>query len=128
MQQLREAAIHPVAIITGGNSDIFVTNLLDNSNNPIILAMKKKIMERNIRVMDILSTYGRERMPTLFGKFVNNKFVQDDNITIRIYKNSAYNILEHGSEQYGALQDVKDAIRRLSQKDRDVNEKNDQGI
>lgn len=75
--------------------------------------------------MDILSTYGRERMPTLFGKFVNDRFVQDDNITIRIYKNSAYNILEHGSEQYGALQDVKDAIRRLSQKDRDVNEKND---
>ena len=122
MLQLKDAVLHPVAIIRNSRGTIIVTDLLDSEKSPIILPLSRKKIETNLSAMDAKSAYGKVIMPTLFGKFDNGKFVSDESATISIYKNNAIDLLSVSSEQYGAPKNINDVITRLSQKNGNVNE------
>ena len=121
MMQLKKATLDPVAKIESNRGTVIVTDLKDEEGSNIILALNPRVMERDIQAMDAASIYGREIMPTLYGRYEGDTFIPNEDTTITIYKNSAHEILEHSPEQYGALQDVKNAIDILSQNRKDVN-------
>ena len=62
-------------------------------------------------------------MPTLFGGFENGVFKGNGNATIYLYNKNAREILGTGSAQFGAPKNVMDAITKLSQNQKNVNEK-----
>ena len=70
--------------------------------------------------MDAVTAYGREVMPTLFGRFENGEFIANDNAVISLYNKNAVGILRECPAQFGAPENVKDAIQRFSQKQTNV--------
>jgi hypothetical protein len=115
-RQLKGSVINAPAKIENNGSVYIVTDQMKNGH-PIVLIGKNTNAFAKGGVLDATTVGARNNISTLFGKFVDGKFVPDPGAKIFQYKENAVDLLSLSPGQFGAGPEVYDAIDKLTQKE-----------